>query len=395
MAQPSPEQMFEFYKARLTEVLTKNNPNGLKTIESLLRKFPGKEHIVYQQMCKKCGVEPLPPPTPEDFLPKQPNRVQYNNFSPQPQVALNEGEVPTWLRQHGFQRYSSLPQFLVMSLKDFLAITTQVKLIEIGVASAHAGLLLTEIMKDALQQRPVMNQPSPKPGPEAVPEPEKPAVKADFEVGENCFTKMLLMNSKGGEKWLNARVTHVNDDNTFDIFVYNASTYGVPPDAVNVPRKMLKKSTENVEVATPDPKRKTGKRPQFQQGNRIRVFGLRSHKSYNGLCGTVLLYVPTERRYQVRLDTNDVIAIKQRNVGPVQKGDDPAHHVPLDAGKRNVRRNNEEESDDAKLSALMLKLMEDNPHTDAGKLGEFAAGYLLSKKNLINTHIEALPSNIS
>merc|ERR1719357_1003117 len=148
-------------------------------------------------MCKKCGVEPLPPPTPEDFLPKQPNRVQYNNFSPQPQVALNEGEVPTWLRQHGFQRYSSLPQFLVMSLKDFLAITTQVKLIEIGVASAHAGLLLTEIMKDALQQRPVMNQPSPKPGPEAVPEPEKPAVKADFEVGENCFTKMLLMNSKG------------------------------------------------------------------------------------------------------------------------------------------------------------------------------------------------------
>merc|ERR1719233_2084658 len=327
-------------------------------------------------MCRKCGVEPLPPPTPEDFLPKPPARVQFNVVSPPQQVALNEGEVPKWLRQHGFQRYSSLPQFHIMSLKDFFAITTAAKLIEVGVPPNHASLLLTEIQKDAWQQP----TPLPKPGPEAVPEPEKPAVKADFLIGENCFTKMLAMNSKGGEKWLMAKVTHVNDDNTFDISVYNAATYGVPPDAVNVPRKMLKKSTENVEVAVPDPKRKAGKRPQFQQGNRIRVFGLRSHKSYNGLCGTVLLYVPTERRYQVRLDTNDVIAIKQRNVGPVHKSDDPTNQFPLEAGKRSLRKINDEESDDAKLSALMLKLMQDNPDTDAGKLGEFAAGYLLSKK---------------
>jgi len=389
MAQPSPEQMFEFYKARLTEVLSKHNPNGLKTIDPLLRKFPGKEHMVYLQMCRKCGVEALPPPTPEDFLPKQPARVQFNNFSPPQQVAVNEGEVTKWLRQHGFQRYSRLPQFQIMPLKDFFAITTAAKLIDFGVPPNHASLLLTEILKDASQQPPEISLPLPKPGPEAVPEPEKPAVKADFAVGENCFTKMLAMNSKGGEKWLMAKVTHVNDDNTFDIFVYNASTYGVPPDAVNVPRKMLKKSTENVEVAVPDPKRKAGKRPQFQQGNRIRVFGLRSHKSYNGLCGTVLLYVPTERRYQVRLDTNDVIAIKQRNVGPVQKGDDP------EAGKRNIRKIKEDESDDAKLSALMLKLMQDNPDTDAGKLGEFAAGYLLSKKKLIGLNADALPSNIS
>jgi len=389
MAQPSPEQMFEFYKARLTEVLTKHNPNGLKTIDPLLRKFPGKEHMVYIQMCRKCGVEPLPPPTAEDFLPKQPAPFQIDNFSPPQQVVLNEGEVPKWLRQHGFQRYSRLPQVQVMPLKDFFSITTEAKLIEIGVPPNHASLLLTEILKEACQQPPEVSQPLPKPGPEAIPEPEKHAVKADFSVGENCFTKMLAMNSKGGEKWLMAKVTHVNDDNTFDIFVYNAATYGVPPDAVNVPRKMLKKSTENVEVAVPDPKRKAGKRPQFQQGNRIRVFGLRSHKSYNGLCGTVLLYVPTERRYQVRLDTNDVIAIKQRNVGPVQKGDDP------EAGKRSIRKIKEDESDDAKLSALMLKLMQDNPDTDAGKLGEFAAGYLLSKKKLMGHNAEALPSNIS
>merc|ERR550534_1603243 len=331
-------------------------------------------------MCRRCGVEPLPPATPEDFLPKQPARVEYNNFSPPQQVVLNDGEVPKWLRQHGFQRYSRLPQFHIMSLKDFFEITTAGKLIEIGVPPNHASLLLTEILKDACQQPPEVSQPLPKPGPEAVPEPEKPAVKADFAIGENCFTKMLPMNSKGGEKWLMAKVTHVNDDNTFDISVYNASTYGVPPDAVNVPRKMLKKSTENVEVAVPDPKRKAGKRPQFQQGNRIRVFGLRSHKSYNGLCGTVLLYVPTERRYQVRLDTNDVIAIKQRNVGVVAKGEDVPNHLPLNPGMKNLKRINNEQGDDAVLSALMLKLMQDNPDTDAGKLGEFAAGYLLSKK---------------
>merc|ERR1719189_615582 len=176
------------------------------------------------------------------------------------------------------------------------------------------------------------------------------------------------MNSKGGEKWLMAKVTHVNDDNTFDIFVYNASTYGVPPDAVNVPRKMLKKSTENVEVAIPDPKRKAGKRPQFQQGNRIRVFGLRSHKSYNGLCGTVLLYVPTERRYQVRLDTNDVIAIKQRNVGTIEH-DNGTESAMATEIKNHSCSGAVEKTDEVRLSELMAKLMQDNPETDPGILG--------------------------
>jgi len=30
----------------------------------------------------------------------------------------------------------------------------------------------------------------------------------------------------------------------------------------------------------------------------------------------------------------------------------------------------------------MAKLMQDNPNTDPGKLGEFAAGYLLAKKKM-------------
>jgi len=359
MAQPGPEQMFEFYRARITEVLTKHNPSGLKTVDSLLKQFPGKEYQVYKQICKMWKVEPLPPATTADF---------YVKPLQQQDVGNQGGEVSQWLRSRGFDRYSKLLEFQSMPMQDFMAIKTKEKLIEIGVIPKHSEILLTEILQNAYQVS------------VKLPEPEKPAPKADFEVGENCFTKMMLVNSKDGEKWLNARVTNVNDDNTFDIFVINASNYGVPPDAVNVPRKMLKKSTENVEIAVPDPKRKSHKRPQFQQGDRVRVSGLRSHESYNGLCGTVLLYVPIERRYQVRLDTNDVIAIKQRNVGAVEKGDDQANHLPLHAGMKNLKRINNDHGDDAVLSALMLKLMQDNPDTDAGKLGEFAAGYLLSKK---------------
>jgi len=359
MAQPSPKQMFEFYKARITEVLNKHNPNGLKTVDTLLKQFPGKEYQVYKQICKMCKVEPEPPATPAEMLPKP----------SQAEVVKNQGgEVSRWLRNHGFDSYSKLPQFQLMAMKDFMAIDTKGKLIDVGVIPKHSEILLNEILKDPYERSP------------KVPQLEIPAPKADFEIGENCYTKMMLVNSKGGEKWLNARVTNVNNDNTFDICVHNAAHYGVPPDAVNVPRKMLKKSTENVEIAIPDPKRKASKRPQFQQGDRVRVSGLRSHESYNGLCGTVLLYVPTERRYQVRLDTNDVIAIKQRNVGAVEKGADQASHLPLNPGMKNLKRINNEQGDDAVLSALMLKLMQDNPDTDAGKLGEFAAGYLLSKK---------------
>jgi len=359
MAQPSPKQMFGFYKARLIEVLNKHNPNGLKTLESLLKQFPGKEYLVYKQICKTCKVEPQPPATPAEILAK---------YS-QPKVVVNQGgEVSRWLSIHGFDSDSKLPQFQLMTMKDFMAINTQGTLIDLGVSPNHSHILLNEILLGSYEK------------PQKVPQVEKPPPKADFEVGENCYTKMMLVNSKGGEKWLNARVTNVNDDNTFDICVDNAANYGVPPDAVNVPRNMLKKSTENVEIAIPDPKRKASKRPQFQQGDRVRVSGLRSHESYNGLCGTVLLYVPTERRYQVRLDTNDVIAIKQRNVGAVEKGTDQANHIPLNAGMKSQKRINNQQFEDAVLSALMLKLMQDNPDTDAGKLGEFAAGYLLSKK---------------
>lgn len=144
----------------------------------------------------------------------------------------------------------------------------------------------------------------------ALNKPSAPVKKGDFDIGEDCYAKAI-----GTDRWLNARVTHVNDDNTYDIFVYSAKAHGVAQEAVNVQREFLKKKSEQVNLAQPlDTLPAKDKRPKFQTGDRVKAFGLRSHTTYNGLCGVVLLYVPSERRYQVRLDTNDVIAIKERNV---------------------------------------------------------------------------------
>jgi len=310
----TPAQIFEFYHTRLTEVLTQHNPAGLNTVESLLKQFPGKEHQVYIQICKKCSVDPVERPTRDDF--DLDGRVK-----PLVKEETGDERVANWLSDKGFDRYASKHQFLTMSWDDFFAISTKGRLIELGVLPKDASYLLTAISlergEDGIPDKPL----------------ESPPIKADFEVGENCYTKVVMTSNAGGEKWLNARVTNVNDDNSFDIFVYNSKAFSVPPEAVNVPRDMLKKLSEKVQVAVPDPKRKSAKRPQFQSGDRVRVFGLRSHTTYNGLCGTVLLYVASERRYQVRLDTNDVIAIKQRNVGPTNGNDEKGAAMQMDRKK--------------------------------------------------------------
>jgi len=344
MSELSAQQIYDYYETILKEVLSKHNPAGLNTVGALLRQFPGKEHQVYVQICKKCGVQPRDPP---------PTRVSQ------------------WLTENDFEKYANQHQFLVMTWEDFTQINTKGRLIELGVIPKHAEPLLTAISKATNGL-----------GKNTAP----PEHKADFEVGENCYTKMVMPSDKGGEKWLNARVTEVNGDNTFDIFVYNAKAHGVPPEAVNVPRKMLKKSTEDVKVAVPDPKARPTKRPQFQHGDRVRVFGLRSHTTYNNLCGTVLLYVPSERRYQVRLDTNDVIAIKQRNVAP--ENSDPHTAAALESGRKKLKKGGGTKTDEASLSDLMLKLMKDNPNADPGKLGEFAAGYILAKQKLTTNEDE-------
>jgi len=354
----TPAQVFEFYYKRLTEVLTNHNPAGLKTIGALLKQFPGKEHQVYLQICKKCGVTPVDRPTLDNFE----NGV-VKPLSQKPR----DGKVAKWLTINDFQKYANKHQFQTMSLEDFFAISSKGRLIELGVLPKDATTLLNAIARER--------------GDVGI--PEKPLARpntADFDIGENCYTKIVMPNNKGGEKWLNARVTNVNDDNSFDIFVYNSKEFNVPPEAVSVPRHMLKKLSENVEVAVPDPKRKAVKPPQFQSGDRIRVFGLRSHTAYNGLCGTVLLHVPSERRYQVRLDTNDVIAIKQRNVGPVDPNNENEGPAKLVVKKKHEGA--AAKNDEVMLSELMAKLMQDNPNTDPGKLGEFAAGYLLAKRKM-------------
>jgi len=355
----TPEQIFAFYHTRLTEVLTRYNPAGLKTIETLLRQFPEKEHQVYTQICKKCRVEPVERPTLNDFE---------NGVVKPLRIKPRDERVERWITDNGFGSYVNINQFSTMTLQDFFAISSKGRLIELGVLPKNAALILDAILKergdDGKQDKPL----------------EPPPFKSDFEVGENCFTKIVMQSNKGGEKWLNARVTNVNDDNSFDIFVYNSKSFNVPPEAVNVPRDMLKKISETVEVAVPQPKKKA-KRPQFQSGDRIRVFGLRSHKSYNGLCGTVLLYVQSERRYQVRLDTNDVIAIKQRNVGPIEH-DNGTESAMATGTNKPSSSGTVERSDEIRLSELMAKLMQDNPQTDPGKLGEFAAGYLLAKSKI-------------
>jgi len=359
MHQPSsltPSQIYQFYESALKEILIKHNPEGLSTIKPLLKQFPGKEHQVYVQICKKCGVEPRKPPNPEDFVDGIPKSQAKSK-------GATKKKVSDWLFSNKFEKYANQHQFVTMSWEEFSTIRTKGRLIELGVIPKHAEPLLKKIIKATK-------------GLEQQPEKQKPEQKSDFEMGENCYTK--LMDGKGGDKWLNSRITGINDDNTFDIFVYNSKAHGVPPEAVNVPRNMLKKSTEDVKVAVPETKQ--NKRPQFQYGDRIRVFGLRSHTSYNNLCGTVLLYVPRERRYQVRLDTNDVIAIKQRNVAP--ENDEAQTAVAFECGRNKLKKGGGSKNDEATLNDLMRKLMSDNPNADPKKLGEFAAGYMLAKQKL-------------
>jgi len=362
MQQPSltSSQIFQFYESALKEVLSKHNPAGLNTIGALLKQFPGKEHQVYVQICKKCGVQPRKPPTPEDFV----DGVLKPLAKPK---GAADTKVCDWLLRNKFEKYANQHQFLTMSWEEFSRIRSKGRLIELGVIPKHAEPLLNEIIKATG-------------GAEEQEEKQKNEQESDFKVGENCYTK--LVDDKGGDKWLNARITDVNQDNTYDIFVYSSKAHGVPPEAVNVPRDMLKKSTEDVKVAVPEIKQSAAKRVQFQYGDRVRVFGLRSHTSYNNLCGTVLLYVPRERRYQVRLDTNDVIAIKQRNVAA--ENDETQTAIAFESGRNKLKKGGGGKDDEASLNDLMRKLMSDNPNTDPKKLGEFAAGYMLAKQKLSN-----------
>jgi len=370
MSNPTQLELFQHYKILLTEVFTKHNPAGLKSIEPLLTRFPGKEHQVYKQICKKCGVDPEDPPTANDFN----NGVPKRTVKPPP----SDGKVSEWLDNSGYSKYAVQHQFKIMAWEDFLKISTKGRLIELGVIPKHAQCLLDGINRISKSQPTLSysDKPETKDGNE-----EK---SHDFQVGESCYTKMIK-GAQEQEVWLNARITHVNDNDTFDIFVVDSKAHNVPPEAVNVPRAMLKKSSETVQTAVPTSK-KSGNGTQIQPGSRVTVFGLRSHTTFNGVSGAVVMYMPAERRYQVRLDTGDVIAIKQRNVAP-EKVQAISHDGLMDIAMEVAKKKLKEAgivspAEEATLSELLIKLSRDSNTTPA-KVGEFAAGFLIAKKKLL------------
>jgi len=383
MSDPTPLEVFQYYKILLTEVLTKHNPAGLDSIERLLKQFPGKEHQVYKQICKNCGVAPSDPPTADDFINGVPKRTV--------KAQQSDGKVSAWLDKNGFNKYAIQHQFNIMAWEEFLTISTKGRLIELGVIPKHAQLLLTAIQnigKDQLNSASAADPLNSASAADPERKDDNEEKSLEFQVGEICYTKMIK-GDREQEVWINAKITHVNDNGTFDIFVLDAKAHGVPPEAVNVPRDMLKKSSETVQTAVPEEK-KNGGRPQILPGSRVTIFGLRSHTAYNGVSGSALMYMPAERRYQVRLDTGDVIAIKQRNV--VIEKVQAQHSVELNAAKEVAMKKLEEggtvsPADEAILSGLILKLAGDGSTTiDPDKLGEFAAGFLSAKKKLLKGH---------
>jgi len=361
----SPIQIFCFYYARVMDVISQKNPTGIQDAGALLKQFPGKEYQVYVQICRKCGVQPE----------KKPSLEELANYP--------IGEVVSWLNKNGFKKYSMLKGFMTMKWENFLATSTEEQLKKLGVAPQDADVLLRAILSEACETAKEVELPKSKPeSKEHASDGNELERKLDFEVGEDCFTRVLkISDTDGEEKWVSARVTNVNkNNNTFDIFVLNAKAHGVPPEAVNVPRSFLKKSSDHVEVAVPEPR--NTEVPKYSKGDRIRVVGLRSHTLYNGLCGTILLHMAKNRRYQVRLDTGDVFAIRKRNISPevVELPKEAIEVATKKIKKAGITGKAEEDA----LIELMDKLFRSSPSMDHIKFGEFAAGFFIAKQKIMN-----------
>jgi len=365
----SPTQIFNFYYRRLIDVISHKNPSGIQDVGDLLKRFPGKEYQVYVQICKKCGVQPEKQHTSEDLA----------NYS------TGKGKVSCWLIKKGFNNYSQLHGFITMKWGNFLAICTAGQLEKLGIAPKDADNLLNSILSEACDTAKEVELPKSEPEhKEPAPDLDKPARKLDFEVGESCFTRVLKNSQDGEEKWVSARVTNVNnDDNTFDIFVLNAKAHGVPPEAVNVPRSFLKKSSDHVHVAIPEP-RSTDVQ-EYKTDDRVRVVGLRSHTQYNGLCGTILLHMAQNRRYQVRLDTGDVFAIRKRNISP-EAVELPKEAIEI-ATKKIKKAGLTDKAQEKALLELMDKLFRSSPSMDHIKFGEFSAGFFIAKQKILSDQV--------
>jgi len=343
--------------------MSQKNPTGILDVGVLLKKFPGKEYQVYSQICRKCGVEPEKEPNLEDLV---------NHPS---------GKVSIYLIKKGFKIYSELQGFIMMQWTNFLAISTEEELWKLGVAPEDTDNLLRSILSEACETAKKVELPESKQAAKiSVTDSVEPEHKMDFEVGESCFTR-VLDDKDGEEKWVSAKITTVNkDDNSFDIFVLNAKALGVPPEAVNVPRSFLKKTSDHVQVTVPEPR--ATDMPKYKTGDRIRVVGLRSHTLYNGLSGIILLHMPKNRRYQVRLDTGDIFAIRERNISS-ESVNLPKEAIEIAMGKIRKAGITGKAQEDA-LVELMERLFRCSPVTDHNKFGEFAAGFFIAKQKIMS-----------
>jgi len=359
--------VFQYYLTQIQHLYLQYNLSNIQNTEVLLNKFPGKEYLVYIQICKKCGVEPEKQRTAEDI-------------DAQMTVLSDDGKVSKWLTDKGFLTYAEMPQFRKMMWEVFKTISTAEQLKAQGVKLQHIQELLTLIRLEGCVKEETKSAEVLEVSPVQKPTPPEP----DFVIGDDCYTKVLKAGQKDVEEgWLKAKVMRVNKDDTYDIYVHNATAHGVPPEAVNVPRKFLKKSVTKAELLPPAPVTRSLPDPKkFSSGDRVWVCGLRSHQSYNGLGGTIVIF--HEKRWQVELDNGELFAIRPENLFSWDVD------VPKESVEEGLSRlkgagfTNEE--DEELLRDLITKLMryDTSRSTDHLKLGQFAAGYMIAQRRFLS-----------
>jgi len=52
--------IYDFYFARLTDIFAKHVPESLEEIPMVLQSFPNREHYIYERVCSRFGITPVP-----------------------------------------------------------------------------------------------------------------------------------------------------------------------------------------------------------------------------------------------------------------------------------------------------------------------------------------------
>jgi len=360
--------VYQYYLKQIQNLYLQRNLTNIQSVETLLKQFPGKEYLVYIQICKKYGVEPEKQRSAEDIAAQM-------IVSPK-----HDGKVSKWLIDKGYSSYANMQNFRTMKWDVFKSISTEEQLKAQGVQSTDLRILLELIYLETGVKEEVKSTAETLDGP---PVRKPTAPEPDFAIGDDCYTKVFKAGEKEVEEgWLKARVMRVNDDNTYDIHVHNAMAHGVAAEAVNVPRKFLKQSVTDAELMPPAPVKKHIDPKKFSRGDRVWVCGLRSHQSYNGLGGTIVVF--HEKRYQVELDNGELFAIRPENLFSWDVD------VPREAVEEGMSRLGSagftKEEDEVLLRDLITRLMryDTSRSTDHLKLGQFAAGYMIAQRRFLS-----------